>query len=629
MKRCLIFIIGILALSALYAQDRNINRAKKLIEQEKYTDAAILIRPLAEEGNAEAQYLAAKLFFDGKGVIKSETQGVKYATMAGEKGNYAAIELLCSHYKEKADYTNMYNALTKFCSQYPELLNDKIGLWLSMCYVYGYGCIKDEQKGYEMIKKSPYAQYYISGDGAADYWLYYMRKGGFNSLEEYAEALFQTPDTAEHGLNLVRFIINSKYQTTKAAYNEYLRQAQEENNPFAMACVAHLALQTDLENKFFISKMWAKRAAEANSNFGKYFWEHTAKDYHYVGEKYTEGAIFWVDYTGRNALIAQYPKKATYSNSDDIAKECNDGGLPWRLPTRNECYRIINNTQFTPVGEYWFCKYGCIHAETKSHTNAFKRNIYDYKGGVSVIADITPGLARYPRKGHASRIDMHIDRVIVENELTHIFIAYENRTKSNVSAYSFSPNTYLKSGQYKHKLIKQTNIGSSTLYPNDCTIIQLTFKGISPHWETFDLLEYKREIPNLTFIGMSDNGEYKNRIKSQVKSNPTPPAKEEEVYITAEQMPAFPDGINGVMTYLGKNLKLPADLKRDGVDNKIIISFVVEKDGSLNNFELLKGNNEALAQEAIRVLSSMPKCEPAKQGGKPVRMKYTLPINIK
>lgn len=95
-KRILVAIAALL-ISVSVLQAQTIGQIKQMIEQGQYKQAAIKLRPMADQGNVEAQYLAATLFFDGKGVNKSEAQGVKYATMAADKGYIEAVILLLHH----------------------------------------------------------------------------------------------------------------------------------------------------------------------------------------------------------------------------------------------------------------------------------------------------------------------------------------------------------------------------------------------------------------------------------------------------------------------------------------------------------------------------------------------------
>ena len=102
------------------------------------------------------------------------------------------------------------------------------------------------------------------------------------------------------------------------------------------------------------------------------------------------------------------------------------------------------------------------------------------------------------------------------------------------------------------------------------------------------------------------------------------------IYEIVEQMPEFPNGgIAGLMSFISKNLKYPTICQESGVQGKVIVLFVVEKDGSTTDFRIVRSVDKYLDKEALRVLSSMPKWIPGKQKGVPVRVKYTVPINFR
>lgn len=107
-------------------------------------------------------------------------------------------------------------------------------------------------------------------------------------------------------------------------------------------------------------------------------------------------------------------------------------------------------------------------------------------------------------------------------------------------------------------------------------------------------------------------------------------ANDNSIYEIAEQMPEFPNGgTTGLMNFIGKNLKYPTYCQEEGIQGKVIVAFVVNKDGSTSDFKVVWSANKYLDKEALRVLSGMPKWKPGKQNGVPVRVKCTVPINFK
>lgn len=102
--------------------------------------------------------------------------------------------------------------------------------------------------------------------------------------------------------------------------------------------------------------------------------------------------------------------------------------------------------------------------------------------------------------------------------------------------------------------------------------------------------------------------------------------KNQKVFDVVEQMPEYPGGIQALFEYLSQNVKYPADAENQKVEGRVIATFIVETDGTINNVEVVKPVFPSLDAEAIRVLSGMPKWTPGKQSGKEVRVKYTVPI---
>ena len=101
---------------------------------------------------------------------------------------------------------------------------------------------------------------------------------------------------------------------------------------------------------------------------------------------------------------------------------------------------------------------------------------------------------------------------------------------------------------------------------------------------------------------------------------------EDVIVDVAEIMPEFPGGTAALMKYLGTNIKYPTISQEMGSAGRVIVQFVVDKDGSISNPEVVRGVDAYLDKEAIRVISSMPKWRPGVQNGKKVRVKYTVPV---
>ena len=105
--------------------------------------------------------------------------------------------------------------------------------------------------------------------------------------------------------------------------------------------------------------------------------------------------------------------------------------------------------------------------------------------------------------------------------------------------------------------------------------------------------------------------------------------KEEEIFTAVEQNPEFPGGQSAMYKFLGENIKYPAAAQRANVSGRVFVKFVVEKDGSIGNVEVMKGIGFGCDEEAIRVIKSMPKWNPGRQNGKNVRVFYNMPVVYK
>jgi len=109
------------------------------------------------------------------------------------------------------------------------------------------------------------------------------------------------------------------------------------------------------------------------------------------------------------------------------------------------------------------------------------------------------------------------------------------------------------------------------------------------------------------------------------------PVEEEDnvVFQVVETMPSFPGGDQALFKFLGENVKYPVIAQENGIQGRVICQFVVNKDGSIVDVEVVRPVDPSLDKEAIRVIKSMPNWSPGKQRGKSVRVKYTLPVNFK
>ena len=144
------------------------------------------------------------------------------------------------------------------------------------------------------------------------------------------------------------------------------------------------------------------------------------------------------------------------------------------------------------------------------------------------------------------------------------------------------------------------------------------------------LMETKTAIGTFDVKGNDDaNGEV---LKAkEVITQPEPPkhVEENKVFDVVEQMPSFPGGPQALLQYLKSNVKYPVVAAENGVQGRVVISFVVEKDGSVTDVQVAKSVDPSLDKEAQRVVKSMPHWIPGKQNGSAVRVKYVVPVSFK
>lgn len=105
--------------------------------------------------------------------------------------------------------------------------------------------------------------------------------------------------------------------------------------------------------------------------------------------------------------------------------------------------------------------------------------------------------------------------------------------------------------------------------------------------------------------------------------------EEDKVFMAVEQQAEFPGGMAAMYKFLNKNQKYPASARRMGVEGKVFVKFIVDKEGAISNIEIMKGINADLDKEAIRLIKLMPPWKPGKQNGRSVKSQFVLPINFK
>lgn len=145
--------------------------------------------------------------------------------------------------------------------------------------------------------------------------------------------------------------------------------------------------------------------------------------------------------------------------------------------------------------------------------------------------------------------------------------------------------------------------------------------------DEFKVVDNNVEVAKVNFVSID-----------QDKPLPPPPApvapepvqeETEEIFTVVEQAPEFPGGQSELMKYLSSSIRYPEIAVENGIQGRVIVQFVVERDGSATQVEVARGVDPSLDKEAIRVVKEMPKWKPGQQRGKPVRTKFTLPVQFR
>ena len=153
--------------------------------------------------------------------------------------------------------------------------------------------------------------------------------------------------------------------------------------------------------------------------------------------------------------------------------------------------------------------------------------------------------------------------------------------------------------------------------------------------EILDIVDDNEEIEEEEVQSTEDTNEATTGPSAPTAGITTGPAvigeetDEEEIFQVVEEMPEFPGGMEKLLEYLSRNIKYPTIAQEQGIQGKSIIEFVVNKDGSIVDPKVVRSLHPKCDEEAMRVIKAMPKWKPGKQRGKPVRVKYTVPVQFK
>ena len=164
--------------------------------------------------------------------------------------------------------------------------------------------------------------------------------------------------------------------------------------------------------------------------------------------------------------------------------------------------------------------------------------------------------------------------------------------------------------------------GNFTLEVGTDQSIQVAYIGMST--VTMSVKDCLKKADQTIVLTESDT---KKDVKV-VASAPQTVVSDDQTFSVVEQMPEYPGGMRAVLEFMARNLRYPTKAREAGKQGRVIVQFVVRKDGSLSDFKVLRPVDPWLDAEAIRVISTMPKWKPGMQEGKPVSVKFTLPVTF-
>lgn len=174
----------------------------------------------------------------------------------------------------------------------------------------------------------------------------------------------------------------------------------------------------------------------------------------------------------------------------------------------------------------------------------------------------------------------------------------------------------------------------------DEELVDITFRSETPppppppqQQETVlsDVIEIKENTATVETADFSTEDQSYKRVEIQapIAAPEEEPEDQKKIHVIVEKMPEFKGGAEAMNNFLVRNIKYPLIAQENNIQGRVICQFVVNSDGRIVDVEVVRGVEASLDAEAVRVIKSMPPWTPGKQGGKNVRVKYTLPIRFK
>ena len=275
-----------------------------------------------------------------------------------------------------------------------------------------------------------------------------------------------------------------------------------------------------------------------------------------------------------------------------------------------------------------------------------KIDLYDPKWVDMVFAGKNKEYGAYQlRKGTSGRNIKSLLILVIAAALVGGFLAWkviEQKQAEEQQAYMEAMELAKLQKQAEKEKKKPEKVQPKVEMKKEIPVARETQKFTAPVIKKDELVKEENQVKQMdklddkVAVGAEDKEGVKDRTVEAVRSEiavaapPPPPAPKPEVatkvFDVVEEMPSFPGGSAALMSYLSSNTKYPVVAQENGVQGRVIVSFVVERDGSISDVKVARSVDPSLDREAQRVVKSMPKWKPGKQNGSAVRVKYTVPV---
>ena len=273
-------------------------------------------------------------------------------------------------------------------------------------------------------------------------------------------------------------------------------------------------------------------------------------------------------------------------------------------------------------------------------------DLYDPKWVDMVFAGKNKEYGAYQlRKGTSGRNIKALLILIIAAALVGGFLAWkviEQKQAEEQQAYMEAMELAKLQEQAKKEKKKPEPIKPKVEQKKEIPVARETQKFTAPVIKKDELVKEENQVKQMdqlddkVAVGTENKEGVKDRTVEAVRNDiavaapPPPPAPKPEVankvFDVVEEMPSFPGGQGALMAFLSSNIKYPVVAQENGVQGRVIVGFVVEKDGSISDVKVMRSVDPSLDREAQRVVKAMPKWKPGKQNGSAVRVKYTVPV---